>query len=353
MIAQPGCNWQLHTGETESMTTRIEVPQPPENPAIAPAVIEMQGVYLAFDTEAGVFDFNLTVADGTIVGLIGPSGCGKTTTVRLLTGLLRPQRGAISVLGKAPSDFVSADRERIGYLPQHFALYPNLSVTENLHFAGSLYGLPRAQREARLQQLLDFTELTDARSRLVRQLSGGMQRRLMLAGALMHQPQLLFADEPTAGIDPVLRRRFWDYFQKLRAEQRTLLITTQYMGEAAYCDRVAVLRKGRLLIVDTPDGLRRQAMGGDVITLSVDPDRLWEVNGFLWQHPAVRDIEHLAGQREVIRLYLDDAALLPDILRDLDLALSLKPLKVEPYLAPFDEVFVRLMQRAQNEEKHD
>jgi ABC-type multidrug transport system ATPase subunit len=321
-----------------------------DNLAAAPLAIEMHGVELDFGNKAGVFDLNLTVPVGVILGLIGPSGCGKTTTVRLLTGLYRPQHGVIVVLGKSPSDFAPADRERIGYLPQHFALYSNLTVSENLHFAGSLYGLPHAQREARIKQLLDFTELSEARSRLVRHLSGGMQRRVMLAGALMHQPQMLFADEPTAGIDPVLRRRFWDYFQELRAEQRTLLITTQYVGEAAYCDYVAVMRRGRVLLLDTPDGLRRQALGGDAFTITIDPDRSWEVNEFLWRYPGVVNIERVAKQRDTLHLCLQDGQSLPTLLRDLDLALSLKPLKIEPYLPPFDDIFVRLMHRAQKED---
>lgn len=332
------------------MKSASEVRQLNDDPAATPPAIEMQGVDLDFGNKAGVFDLNLTVPDSVILGLIGPSGCGKTTTVRLLTGLLRQQRGNIVVLGKAPGDFTSIDREKIGYLPQHFALYPNLTVSENLDFAGSLYGLPRAQREARIKQLLDFTELNDARSRLVRHLSGGMQRRLMLASSLMHQPQLLFADEPTAGIDPVLRRRFWDYFQKLRAEQRTLLITTQYVSEAAYCDYVAVMRRGRVLLLDTPDGLRRQALGGDAFTVAIDLDRSWEVHEFLWRYPGVVDIEHISQRRDTFQLVLQDGPSLPALLGDLDLTLSLKPLKVEPYLPPFDDIFVRLMHRAQKED---
>jgi ABC-2 type transport system ATP-binding protein len=323
---------------------------PNDSSTTVPLALDMQGVELDFGDKTGVFDLTLSVPAGVILGLIGPSGSGKTTTVRLLTGLRRPQRGTISVLGKDPIGFTAADRENIGYLPQHFALYPNLSVIENLHFVGSLYGLPRAQREARAQQLLDFTELGPARSRLVRHLSGGMQRRLMLASALMHQPQLLFADEPTAGIDPVLRRRFWDYFKDLRAQQRTLLITTQYVGEAAYCDYVAVMRRGRLLLLDTPDGLRRQALGGDVFTVIIDPDRLWEINEFLWRYPGVLDFERVPDRRDTLHLYLQDAQALPALLRDLDLTLSLTPLKVEPYLPPFDDIFVRLMHRAQSED---
>src|SRR5205823_6182440 len=158
-----------------------------------------------FTGDVGVFGLTFEVPAGAIFGLIGPSGCGKTTTVRLLTGLYKPDRGRISVLGRAPSKFSAGMRERIGYMPQQFVLYPNLTVWENLNFVASLYGMSYFSRRKRLLSVLDFAELGKARSRLGSQLSGGEQRRLELACSLVHNPLLLFADEPTAGVDPVLR----------------------------------------------------------------------------------------------------------------------------------------------------
>lgn len=320
----------------------------------APPMMDLQHVDLDFGGGVGVFDLNFQVPEGTILGMIGPSGCGKTTTVRLLTGLQRPTRGTVTVLGKTPSTFKPREREQLGYIPQSFVLYPNLSVNENLNFVASMYGLNSGRRQHRMAELLDFVELSDARHRLGRNLSGGMQRRLMLAGALMHDPKLLFADEPTAGIDPVLRRRFWDYFKQLRDEGRTLLVTTQYVGDAAYCDYVAVMRKGRVLTVDTPEGLRRQAMSAEIIELTVEPDRLWEVNLLLWNYPGVQDVEPVPHTRDQVRLYVADAGeMLPIVLSLLNDQLNLTPHKAEPYTLPFDDVFIKLMERSEAEDAHD
>src|SRR5512138_3344850 len=169
-----------------------------------PTAIDSQHVDMIFGKDAVLFDQTYTLPEGTILGMIGPSGCGKTTTVRLALGLLKPQRGNLNVMSRSPSGFRAADRERIGYIPQQFVLYPNLTVAENAQFVASLYGMRTARFKQRLDELLAFVDMSDARHRLGKQLSGGMQRRLMLAGALMHDPALLFADEPTAGIDPVL-----------------------------------------------------------------------------------------------------------------------------------------------------
>ncbi|NCC32236.1 MAG: ABC transporter ATP-binding protein, partial [Chloroflexia bacterium] len=160
--------------------------------------IHAEGVEVDFGNGAGIFDQNYSVPEGTILGMIGPSGCGKTTTCRVALGLLAPQRGTITTLGRTPTRFTAEDRERIGYIPQQFVLYPRLSVAENISFVASLYGMSTRQIKVRMDELLAFVDLTDARDRLGQNLSGGMQRRLMLVGALMHNPALLFADEPTA-----------------------------------------------------------------------------------------------------------------------------------------------------------
>jgi ABC-2 type transport system ATP-binding protein len=310
----------------------------------------MEGACLDFGGGAGVFDLTFAVPRGAILGLIGPSGCGKTTTIRLLNGTLAPTAGECRVLDKRPRDFADADKARIGYIPQQVVLYPNLSADENLHFLGAIYGMGRAKRAARIRPLLDFVELTDARRRLARQLSGGMQRRLMLAAALLHDPEVLIADEPTAGIDPILRARIWDNFRELRDRGKTLLVSTQYVGEAAYCDRVAVMRRGRLVNVDTPVGLRRQAMGGEVIHLQVEPERSREARAILESMPNIHQVESLAEEPGGLHVFVDDAAAeLPVVLAGLREQKDLTPAVAEPYLPPFDDVFVRLIQRAARE----
>jgi len=203
-------------------------------------VVEAHEVTKKFGDEVAVNSLNMQVPRGTIFGFIGPSGCGKTTTVRMMTGIHRPTSGELTVLGKNPIHFSKSDQEQIGYLIQNFVLYPELTVWENLNFAASFYGVTLF-RQRRLNQLLEFVELKEDKGKLAGALSGGMKRRLSLAATLVHNPELLFLDEPTAGIDPLLRRKFWDYFKELQEEGHTLFVTTQYVGEAAYCDLVGVM----------------------------------------------------------------------------------------------------------------
>jgi len=311
-------------------------------------VLAMHDTSLDFGGGAGVFNLALALPRGAILGMIGPSGCGKTTTVRLLNGILGPTSGEARVFGKDPREFTNADKARIGYIPQHSLLYPNLSAEENLHFMGSIYGMSPGERKAQMPALLDFVELTEARKRLARKLSGGMQRRLMLAGALLHGPDLLFADEPTAGIDPILRAKIWDNFRALRDQGKTLLVTTQYVGEAAYCDRVALMRRGRLVTVDTPAGLRRQALGGEVLHFQFDAGGATAVIRFLEEMPQVKRTERAPDEPDGILVVVDKAGReLPVLLETLREQKGITPLVAEPYLPPFDEVFVRLIQRSE------
>ena len=208
------------------------------------------------------------------MGLIGPSGCGKTTLIRILLGIREPTAGEVEVLGGRPVDSSPAQRARIGYLPQLPSLFPNLSLWNNLRFAAALYGVRRRGRRRRLHQRARLRRpRRRPRASCCAHASGGMQRRLALAAALVHDPELILLDEPTAGIDPILRERFWTYFRSLRDDGRTLIVSTQYVGEAADCDLVAVMCAGRVLALDTPDGLRRRAFGGDLI--DVRPERGW------------------------------------------------------------------------------
>lgn len=319
--------------------------------------IEASNVSLVFGEHAGVFDQTYHVPEGTILGLIGPSGCGKTTTVRLALGLYRPQTGTIRVLGADPAAFRAEHRARIGYIPQQFVLYPSLSVAENAEFIASLYGMRRHQIRKRLDELLEFVDLAAARNRLGRQLSGGMQRRLMLVGALMHNPDLLFADEPTAGIDPVLRGRFWEYFRTLRDEGRTLLITTQIVSEAMYCDYVAVMRQGRLLAIDTPQNLKRRALGGEIIHLTLaNPANLAKAIGALRRYPHVKEVRYVPESDRELYVTVDDAGdWLPDVLNVLEnpQGPNIAVESAEELAMTFDDVFIRIIRQweAQSEDQ--
>ncbi len=318
----------------------------PQSPA---PVIAMNRVTHAFGEDTGVFDLSVAIPPGVIFGLIGPSGCGKTTTVRLLTGVLKPQRGDLSVLGEPPSRFHTRTRERIGYMPQQFVLYPNLTVDENMNFVAALYGIGWLRRRKVIPPLLDFVELRDARRRLASRLSGGMQRRLELAGALVNDPAILFADEPTAGIDPVLRAKVWDQFRALRSQGRTLFVTTQYVGEAAYCDYVGVMRAGRLLYVDTPANLRKRAMGGDVIELLVDQPHALDVAQLLQRQTFVSDVRRSRVNPSRMFIYVDDAATcLPPLLDVVRQQSDATIERADPYNPPFDDVFVALLEQAGN-----
>ena len=296
-----------------------------------------------YGDQVAVDGLTLSVPRGTIFGFIGPSGSGKTTTVRMLTGVQKPTSGTVTVFGTSPTSFTEREREQIGYMPQLSVLFPHLSIMENLRFVASIYGMSWGRR-GRLNEALEFVELADDRRKRLRHASGGMQRRLALAAALINEPRLLFLDEPTTGIDPVLRRKFWDHFESLRDEGRTVFVTTQYVGEAAYCDRIGVLRRGRLLTVDTPEGLRRQAFGGEVIDLTVadriDQELITDVTRLEYVLHAQRTRVDGRGMRITVQ---DADPAIPALQRWLS-ERNIAVEAVDRYLPPFDDVFVKLVE---------
>lgn len=316
------------------------------DPPSGDIVVSMRGVSRAFDHRLVVRDIDLTVTAGTILGVIGPSGAGKTTTIRMLTGALAPTSGEVEVLGQRPSSFSARTRERIGYMPQLFALYPDLTAGENVDFVASLFGLLLWRRRSRVRQVLKLVELWDARGKRAGRLSGGMQRRLELACALVHDPTLLILDEPTAGIDPLLRVTVWEELHRLRDAGRTLLVTTQYVHEAEECDQVALIAHGRLIALAPPDELRRSATGGDVI--EVETTGLFD-GSKLESLPGVIAIRQLDARR--LRVTVDSAgAQLPALVDAIGSAGGVVASAREVRLT-FDEVFAELVARAG--EEHD
>lgn len=304
----------------------------------------------AFDADPVVTDLDLTIADGAIVGLIGPSGCGKTTTVRLLAGLLVPTSGTVEVYGTTATELSASQRSEIGYLPQSPALFPDLSLSENLNFHASMYGLP-FRRKQHLRQLLDWVELGDDRRKRVRDVSGGMQRRLALAATFVHAPRLVFLDEPTSGIDPILRDKFWQEFRALGDEGRTLVVTTQYVGEASYCDYVGLLSDGELLMLDTPENLRRAAFDGEVLDVTFTrPPSTSELHP-MTDLPFVISVERTS--HDAVRIVVDDADRALTELREALASIGLEMADAAEHTVDYDEAFVRVVERHRAANRHD
>jgi ABC-2 type transport system ATP-binding protein len=231
-------------------------------------VILVQDLTRLFGKFVAVDHVSFRVAAGEVVGLVGPNGSGKTTTIRMLLGLLRPTDGTAAVLGYDAFRQSEAVRSRAGYMSQKFALYDDLTVLENLTFYGGVYGIRKPER---IRATLELVGLIGHESTLARSLSAGWRQRLALAIALVHQPRLLFLDEPTSGVDPTARRAFWDLIYEFAGTGVTVLVTTHYMDEAEYCERVGIMRDGRLLAIDTPSNLKKEIVRGDVWEISAEP----------------------------------------------------------------------------------
>jgi ABC-2 type transport system ATP-binding protein len=306
--------------------------------------VVMEGVSRTFGDVRAIDQISLIVPTGTILGLIGPSGSGKTTTIRTLTGALQPTSGTVRVLGENPREFRRGTRERIGYAPQLFVLYADLSARENVDFVGALFGMLWRKRRRRVREVLTLLGLWEARGRRASQLSGGMQRRLELACALVHEPALLFLDEPTAGVDPLLRQKIWDELRRLRDERRTILVTTQYVGEAEYCDIVALIAGGRLIALGSPEELRRQALGGEVIRVETrsafDAADLGTIPGVIEvRQPRPRELLVIAENAgEAMPRVVDSIA-----------ARRGEVVSSREYRPTFDEVFAELVRRNEAE----
>lgn len=230
-------------------------------------VVALDHVTKRLDGRMAVDDVSLTVRRGELFALIGPSGSGKTTAVRVICGIYRPDFGAVRLLGADRLPWPREVRDRFGYMPQTYSLYPRMTAVENLRYAAALHGMDTASARRRSTEVLELVDLADQRGRLTGEMSGGQRRRLALAVALMHDPELLFVDEPTAGLDPALRARLWTYFRQLSRGGRTVVVTTQYIDEAELTDRVAVMRAARLVALDTPVELARAAFGGEIVEL--------------------------------------------------------------------------------------
>ena len=231
------------------------------------SAIEMIDLCKSFGSFHAIDHLSLTVEQGEIFGLLGPNGSGKTTTINMISGLSVPTSGVVKVMGYDIRHNARRVRHLLGAVPQETALYEELSAWANLDFHADLFGIPRKEKNERIIKILELVQLLERKNSRVGTFSGGMKRRLALGRALLHDPQLIYLDEPTLGVDVQARRAIWDYILALRAQGKTVLITTNYLEEAqTLCDRLAIIDHGKLIAVDTPTHLK-QIYGGSVIEL--------------------------------------------------------------------------------------
>jgi ABC-2 type transport system ATP-binding protein len=285
-----------------------------------PAIIVTEHLSRHFGRLIAVKDLNLTVRRGEIFGVLGPNGAGKSTTIRMLCGILDPTGGHGTVVGMDIQRQAERIKERIGYMTQRFSLYEDLSVEENLSFYAGIYGVPLRRRRARIREVLEATGLVERRRQLAGTLSGGWKQRVALASATIHEPPLLFLDEPTAGVDPVSRRDFWEQIHRISHGGTTVLLTTHYMDEAERCHRLAFIFGGEVLDTGTPDEVvERRGLS----VAELDVEEATRAATALRARPEVDEVAHYGHLlRVATRGGVDPVELSERVLGELGLALK-------------------------------
>ena len=264
-------------------------------------VIETHDLTKRFKKVTAVDKLNLSIRRGEIFGLLGPDGAGKTTTIRMLCAIMDPSAGSARVAGFDTVKGAEEIKKRIGYMPQQFSLYGDLTVLENLVFFADIFQVKRQEREERIARLLGFARLTEFKERRAAHLSGGMQKKLALACTLIHSPEIIFLDEPTTGVDPVSRREFWDILTGLHMQGVTLFISTPYMDEAERCSRAALMFEGSIIVCDAPAHIKGLVEGE---LLELRPDRLREARRIIGELPGVLEVQTYG---DLLHVFVDDA----------------------------------------------
>lgn len=299
--------------------------------------IETKDLLKRFGSILAVDRLAFEVRAGEIFGLVGPDASGKTTTIRMLCGILRPDEGEAVVAGFHIRTEAEAIKEKVGYLPQRFGLYGDLSVLENIHFYADLYGVSRKERRERIDRLLGFANLQPFGKRKARDLSGGMKQKLGLICALIHTPQILFLDEPTTGVDPLSRRDFWIILYELLKEGVTILFSTSYLDEAERCNRIGLIYQGRLLVVDTPESVRN-GMAGTILELHTEDNP--RCLPLLEAREEFRSVV-LSGDK--IHILMDDAEKGKGIVRQALEAEGLRIFDLQPVRPSLEDAFVAMV----------
>lgn len=303
------------------------------------AVVIARGLTKRFGRFTAVDQLNLEISKGEVVGFIGPNGAGKSTTIRMLCGLLAPTGGSASVAGIDVSTNPEGVREHIGYMSQKFSLYGDLTVRENLKFFGGLYRVPRSDIESRMRYAVAMAGLEGREGSLVGTLAGGWKQRLALGCAILHRPPVLFLDEPTSGVEPEARRKFWDLIHSLASDGVTILVSTHYMDEAEYCNRIALIDGGKLVAVGSPGELRERALGGTLYEL--DCSVLGAAMQLLRKVPGVIDAAIFGDKLHVLVSEAANPAELLSVLLQHDIKVG----PARPIAASLEDVFVQLVSK--------
>ncbi|HVC11691.1 MAG TPA: ABC transporter ATP-binding protein [Burkholderiales bacterium] len=309
----------------------------------APAVLT-RGLSKKFGAFTAVDHLDLSIEKGQVVGFIGPNGAGKSTTIRMLCGLLRPTEGTAMVAGLDVGREPEAVREHIGYMSQKFSLYGDLTVRENLRFFGGIYRVPRRDIEERTRAAVSMAGLEGREGALVRTLAGGWKQRLALGCAILHRPPILFLDEPTSGVEPEARRRFWDLIHELAGGGVTILVSTHYMEEAEYCNRIALIDRGKLIAMGAPGELRSQRLGGQLVEVECAP-----LGAALQALAAAPGVIEAAIFGDKLHVVLGEAGLGPAELPGFLATRGIQAGQVRSVAPSLEDVFVHLVSGAQDE----
>lgn len=311
------------------------------------SLIEARELTRRFGSFVAVNSIDITVEAGEVFGLLGANGAGKTTAIRMLCGTLPPSGGSICVAGRDMARHARQARGRIGYVAQRFALYGDLSVRENLQLQAGLYGLDRKQSRERIDWALQHLSLQEIATRMAGNLPLGFQRRMALAAALLHQPEVLFLDEPTSGVDPIARQQFWELIYDLADAGIAILVTTHYMDEALFCDRIALMDAGKIIAEDTPADLMTRPLLTPLLALHSANGA--QLSAALREWPEVLEIIPHSGQLRIRLQPNSDSEAVIKHIRELATSQNVTIDELGPTGAELEDVFVALLEESQRQ----
>lgn len=299
--------------------------------------VEVAGLVKRFGSFVAVDHIDLEVRKGEVFGFLGPNGAGKSTTIRMLCGLLKPTAGRAVVAGFDVSSKPEAVRQNIGYMSQKFSLYNDLTVIENLRLFAGLYSVPAKELHARIEWALTMADLKGQENLITGTLPGGWKQRLALGCAVLHKPPVIFLDEPTSGVDPITRRQFWELIHQMASEGVTVFVTTHYMEEAEYCNRLALIFRGRIVALGTPSELKRDSMKGELLLIECAP--LGDGVEALQSAPDVMDAAVFGN---ALHLVVSDAGLAVPRLKSYLTSRNISVGRIEKIRPSLEDVFVSL-----------